>query len=81
MWSRAGLTSRQNDFVTEGKKQMSTFEINDGFEAILFHTFLPPPDEEEEDERGEERRGDRKMEVGGGGGGGSARQAKLFRFH
>lgn len=55
MWSRAGVTSCQNDFVTEGKKQMSTFEINDGFEPILFHTLLPPPDEKEEDERGEER--------------------------
>lgn len=33
---------------------MSTFELNDGFETILFHTLLPPPDEEEEDQRGEE---------------------------
>lgn len=79
MWSRAGLTSCQNDFVTEGKKQMSTFEINDGFETILFHTLLPPPDEEEEDERGEEterwRWGVEGLEMC------SARQAKLFRFH
>lgn len=67
MWSRAGVTSCQNDFVTEGKKQMkSTSEINDGFETILFHTLLPPPDEEAED--GRERKMEREREKVGGGG-------------
>lgn len=78
MWSRAGITSCQNDFVTEGKKQMkSTSEINDGFETILFHTLLPPPDEEAEDGRERKIEGER----GGGVEMWSARQAKLFQFH
>lgn len=51
---------------------MSTFEINDGFKTILFHTLLPPPDEEEEGEI------ERRAKDGGGR---DARQAKLFRFH
>lgn len=50
------------------KKQMRTFEINDGLETILFHTLLPPPDEEGR-RMGEEREGEgRRWGAGGMGG-------------
>lgn len=70
MWSGADVTSCQNDFVTERekKKQMRTFEINDGLETILFHTLLPPPDEEGR-RTGEEREGEGWRWWAGGMGG------------